>query len=41
MARFLIGSEVDEIFAMAGVMVDPAIGEAGDVDTANHPVALY
>ena len=34
MARFLIGSEVDEIFAMAGVMVDPAIGEAGDVDTA-------
>src|SRR6266704_532290 len=34
MARFLTGSEVDEIFAMAGVMVDPAIGEAGDVDTA-------
>src|SRR5438067_11159212 len=34
MARFLAGSEVDEIFAMAGVMVDPAIGEAGDVDTA-------
>ncbi|GAC1404069.1 MAG: inositol 2-dehydrogenase [Ktedonobacteraceae bacterium] len=34
MARFLIDSEVDEIFAMAGVMVDPAIGEAGDVDTA-------
>jgi myo-inositol 2-dehydrogenase/D-chiro-inositol 1-dehydrogenase len=34
MARFLIGSEVDEIFTMAGVMVDPAIGEAGDVDTA-------
>jgi myo-inositol 2-dehydrogenase/D-chiro-inositol 1-dehydrogenase len=34
MARFLIGSEVDEIFAMGGVMVDPAIGLAGDVDTA-------
>jgi myo-inositol 2-dehydrogenase / D-chiro-inositol 1-dehydrogenase len=34
MARFLIGSEVDELFVMAGVMVDPAIGEAGDVDTA-------
>jgi myo-inositol 2-dehydrogenase/D-chiro-inositol 1-dehydrogenase len=34
MARFLTGSEVDEIFAMAGVMVDPAIGEEGDVDTA-------
>jgi myo-inositol 2-dehydrogenase/D-chiro-inositol 1-dehydrogenase len=34
MARFLMGSEVDEIFAMADVMIDPAIGEAGDVDTA-------
>jgi myo-inositol 2-dehydrogenase/D-chiro-inositol 1-dehydrogenase len=34
MARFLIGSEVDEIYAAAGVMVDPAIGEVGDVDTA-------
>src|SRR6266446_7257002 len=26
MARFLIGSELDEIFVMAGVMVAPAIG---------------
>jgi len=34
MARFLIDSEVDEIFAAGGVMVDPAIGEAGDIDTA-------
>jgi myo-inositol 2-dehydrogenase/D-chiro-inositol 1-dehydrogenase len=34
MARFLIGSEVEEIYAVAKVMVDPAIGEAGDVDTA-------
>lgn len=34
MARFLIGSEVDEIFAQGGVMVDHAIGAAGDVDTA-------
>lgn len=34
MARFLIGDEVEEIYAAAGVMVDPAIGEAGDVDTA-------
>src|SRR5205814_2040249 len=33
MARFLIGSEVAEIFAVGGVMVDPAIGAAGDVDT--------
>ncbi len=34
MARYLIGSEVEEIFATGGVMVEPAIGEAGDVDTA-------
>jgi myo-inositol 2-dehydrogenase/D-chiro-inositol 1-dehydrogenase len=34
MARFLIDSEVDEIYAAGGVMVDPAIGRAGDVDTA-------
>ena len=34
MARFLVGDEVEEIYTVAGVMVDPAIGEAGDVDTA-------
>ena len=34
MARFLIDSEVEEIYAIGGVMVDPAIGEAGDIDTA-------
>ncbi len=34
MARFLIGSEVEEIYAAGGVRVDPAIGEAGDIDTA-------
>lgn len=34
MARYLSGSEVEEIYAAAGVMVDPAIGDAGDVDTA-------
>jgi myo-inositol 2-dehydrogenase/D-chiro-inositol 1-dehydrogenase len=34
MARFLTGSEVEEVYAAATVMVDPAIGEAGDVDTA-------
>jgi len=33
MARFLIDSEVEEIYAIGGVMVDPAIGEAGDIDT--------
>ena len=34
MARFLAGSEVTEVFAEGAVLVDPAIGEAGDVDTA-------
>jgi len=34
MARYLIGSEVTEIYAAGGVMVDPEIGKAGDVDTA-------
>jgi len=33
MARFLLG-EVDEVYASANVLVDPAIGSAGDVDTA-------
>ncbi len=34
MARFLMGCEVDEIYTAAAVRVDPAIGEAGDLDTA-------
>jgi myo-inositol 2-dehydrogenase/D-chiro-inositol 1-dehydrogenase len=34
MARYLIDSEVEEVYATGGVMVDPAIGEAGDIDTA-------
>jgi myo-inositol 2-dehydrogenase/D-chiro-inositol 1-dehydrogenase len=34
MARFVIGSEVDEIFVKGSVTVDPAFEEAGDVDTA-------
>jgi myo-inositol 2-dehydrogenase / D-chiro-inositol 1-dehydrogenase len=34
MARFLIGDEVEEIFVAGGVMVDPQIGAAGDLDTA-------
>jgi myo-inositol 2-dehydrogenase/D-chiro-inositol 1-dehydrogenase len=34
MARFLMGEEVAEIYATGGVMVDPQIGEAGDIDTA-------
>lgn len=34
MARFLMGAEVTELHVAAGVLVDPAIGAAGDVDTA-------
>lgn len=34
MARYIVGSEVTEVYVKAAVLVDPAIGEAGDVDTA-------
>lgn len=34
MVRYLSGSEVEEVYTNAAVLVDPAIGEAGDVDTA-------
>jgi myo-inositol 2-dehydrogenase/D-chiro-inositol 1-dehydrogenase len=34
MARFLVGDEVEEIYAAGGVMVDPGFAEAGDLDTA-------
>lgn len=34
MVRFLLGCDPEEIFVEAAVLVDPAIGEAGDVDTA-------
>jgi myo-inositol 2-dehydrogenase/D-chiro-inositol 1-dehydrogenase len=34
MARYIAGSEVTEVYTKASVMVDPAIGKAGDVDTA-------
>jgi myo-inositol 2-dehydrogenase/D-chiro-inositol 1-dehydrogenase len=34
MARFLVGEEVVEVSAAGAVLVDPAIGEAGDIDTA-------
>ena len=33
MARFLLGEEVAEVSAMAAVLVDPAIGKAGDSDS--------
>jgi myo-inositol 2-dehydrogenase/D-chiro-inositol 1-dehydrogenase len=34
MVRFLSGSEIEEVQAFGAVLVDPAIGEAGDIDTA-------
>lgn len=34
MARWLLGDEPVEVYAAATAVVDPAIGEAGDVDTA-------
>src|SRR5215218_252637 len=34
MARFMTGSEVVEVVARGAVRIDPAIGEAGDIDTA-------
>ncbi|MYC78706.1 inositol 2-dehydrogenase [Candidatus Poribacteria bacterium] len=33
MARYLIGDEVVEVYAVGDVRVDPQIGEAGDIDT--------
>lgn len=34
MVRFLAGCNATEVYTEAAVLVDPAIGEAGDVDTA-------
>ncbi len=34
MARYLMGSEVEQVYAAGAVLVDPEIGKAGDVDTA-------
>jgi len=34
MARYIVGSEVVEVFAKGGVLVDPELGKAGDIDTA-------
>ncbi|HMN87320.1 MAG TPA: Gfo/Idh/MocA family oxidoreductase, partial [Bauldia sp.] len=34
LARFLLEEEPVEVHAVGSVLVDPAIGEAGDVDTA-------
>lgn len=34
MARFVVGKEVEEVYAKGAVLVDPEIGKAGDIDTA-------
>jgi len=34
MARYITGSEVEEVYVIGGVMIDPRIGAAGDLDTA-------
>lgn len=34
MARFLLGEDPIEVYALGSSLVDPAIGKAGDVDTA-------
>lgn len=34
MARFVVGKEVGEVYAKGAVLIDPLIGEAGDIDTA-------
>ena len=34
MARFVVGKEIDEVYAKGTVLTNPAIGEAGDIDTA-------
>ncbi|MXY33704.1 MAG: inositol 2-dehydrogenase [Boseongicola sp. SB0664_bin_43] len=35
MARWLLDEEIDSVFAQGSVLVDPAIGEAGDLDSVN------
>ena len=34
MARYLSLSEIEEVYAQGAVLIDPAIGKAGDIDTA-------
>ena len=34
MVRYLSDSEVDDVYTTGAVMIDPAIGEIGDIDTA-------
>lgn len=34
MARYLSGSDVEQVYVQGGVFVDPVIGQLGDIDTA-------
>ncbi len=34
MARFVVGKEIDEVYAKGAVLIDDEIGKAGDIDTA-------
>ena len=40
MVRYLSDSEVLEVYAAGAVLIDPAIGEAGDIDTAITTMTL-
>lgn len=40
MLRYLTGSEIEEVYAHGEVLIDPQIGELGDVDTAAVIVKL-
>lgn len=40
MVRFLTGSEITEVYARGAVLIDPAIGAAGDVDSATVSATL-
>ena len=40
MVRYLSGREVIEVYAVGAVLIDPAIGAAGDVDTAITTLTL-
>ena len=34
MARYLLGEEIRTVYAFGGCLIDPGIGQAGDIDTA-------
>lgn len=40
MVRFLSSAEVEEVYARGAVLIDPAIGQEGDVDTATVSMKL-